>query len=705
MTMNLYIGSLLGAKKLSVTANSGLSLPSVISAIAMDHSRIRVLFDREMQRDISGMSLWPAALLHPSNYSIVNQATGEELPVVRVKRISDLEVELLTSHQTEDLYQLSVKAIEDQWGNSINPVFNTALFSGSAPTFPTANNLFAFAGMMTGMESWNVLDIQPELNAPYIQNQNPAPGAIHISLSSLLELDILDDDLGVDPLSVILSINGIKTWQNDIEQPGFTVEKILIPKGFRYIIDPDENLPENSTIGVRVQASDLAPLPNTIDITSSFETVIIDEYPPELTNQIPSPNETNVSIHSTIALDLIDLKTGVDASSVIIRMGSDVAWRNNAPESGFSLSSKIAIPGGYRYVICPDMPLPSITLITLSVEAEDHAYPTPHSLNASYSFTTEDVQYAPVFLNAVPKPGATDVSIHSNVAFDITDANNDLDLLSVKIVINSQTAWEHDAAQAGFSGIKNSVFWGYRYSIHPLVPFPLGALIFVEIYVHDLREEPNILEASYSFQTVPQLGIGDVLNYSFEIAGDEPGEAEHWSLLAQATAEEIASFDHETPEAVEDFEEEWMSNDQFAFGFVNAVFEKAIFDVLSEALEDFEEGFSKNELFISGLTDGVNALCALYDSALEEPIEDFEEEWMDCEYFVFEFDSAPSLPALFYGLETSQPVENYEVRWKGNEGFAFSFGDLLFEAATYDEAPSEPVEDFEEMWPLVMTTL
>jgi hypothetical protein len=317
------------------------------------------------------------------------------------------------------------------------------------------------------------------------------------------------------------------------------------------------------------------------------------------------------------------------------------------------------------------------------------------------------VQYAPVLFNIVPHPGALGVSVHTNVAFDITDANQDLDPLSVKFIINGQTAWEHDASQTGFAGTKTAIFHGYRYCIRPHVAFPFGSLIFVEIDANDLREETNRLSTSYSFQTAPRLGIGDALNYSFEIAGDETGEAEHWSLSMLATAEEIASYDHETPEAMEDFEEEWQGNEHFSFGFDDAVFERASFDAISEAIEDFEEGFCHNEIFIRGLTDGVNALAATYDSEPGEPVENFEEGWMDCEHFVFAFDLAPSSPAFFYGLESPDPFENYEMRWKGNEYFAFFFNDLMSEAATYDEGGTpEAVEDFEEMWSTtVMTTL
>ena len=190
-----------------------------------------------------------------------------------------------------------------------------------------------------------------------------------------------------------------------------------------------------------------------------------------------------------------------------------------------------------------------------------------------------------------------------------------------------------------------------------------------------------------------------VTNPSFEIVGDGPGKAKGWTLVTNAAAEEIAAFDTPEPEAVEDFEDQWDANELYAFDGAEVVFALASYGLPPRALEDFERSWSRNESFIRGLTDGVNALAALYDAS-QEPIEDFNEEWLGNHAYDFSFEAVTSTLAPYFSDGVYRSVENFEKSWRGNEAYFPSFGTAFSQIAAYEAVGhTHPLENFESAWP------
>lgn len=147
-------------------------------------------------------------------------------------------------------------------------------------------------------------------------------------------------------------------------------------------------------------------------------------------------------------------------------------------------------------------------------------------------------------------------------------------------------------------------------------------------------------------------------NLSFEIAGLEPGEAAEWIQTQLASAEELASYGPSSlsvrrrPE--EDYEDGWLSNEDFVFAL--GLTEDAFYDlaIAPERGEDYEEGWLSNENFgfvLSGID------VAMYDSTPQD-IEDFEEEWLSNENFEFVLGAITS--AAFGGIGGA---EDFEQSW------------------------------------------
>lgn len=176
-------------------------------------------------------------------------------------------------------------------------------------------------------------------------------------------------------------------------------------------------------------------------------------------------------------------------------------------------------------------------------------------------------------------------------------------------------------------------------------------------------------------------------NTGFETAGAAPGLASGWSFVYVCTAEEFAAYDATTPEAVEDFEEEWGNSDLFWTLPPGAL--AASYDSLPpEAVEDFEEEWS-NTPHVWTLSGGASAD---YD-AVVEAFEDFEEEWAGGNQDDVTIFGLGDLTAAVYDFMTPTEEEDFEEEWSGNEGDISEFAGPELVWGSFD---GESFEDFEE---------
>jgi hypothetical protein len=185
-------------------------------------------------------------------------------------------------------------------------------------------------------------------------------------------------------------------------------------------------------------------------------------------------------------------------------------------------------------------------------------------------------------------------------------------------------------------------------------------------------------------------------NLGFELAGPAPGLAAGWTFAFHAGAEEIAGYGPAPERPAEDFARFWSGNEAFMFAFEPDDVEPALYDESPESVEDFEEEWSQNESFLRELA---SAEAADYDPGPgTKLVEDFDGLWAGNESFIVAF--AP-------GDLAAAPLEAFESGWRSNEAFLFAFAPADLSSASYDAAGvAEPVEDFEELFPmLVMTTV
>ena len=96
-------------------------------------------------------------------------------------------------------------------------------------------------------------------------------------------------------------------------------------------------------------------------------------------------------------------------------------------------------------------------------------------------------------------------------------------------------------------------------------------------------------------------------------------------LNLDSTPTEAAEFDAGTPEAFEDFEDDWLAGGAWASSWDDVTGQAAIFGPATMPVETFEEGWRNNEGAVFSWA-GVLSQAANFDTT-PEPVEDFEEEF------------------------------------------------------------------------------
>ena len=179
-----------------------------------------------------------------------------------------------------------------------------------------------------------------------------------------------------------------------------------------------------------------------------------------------------------------------------------------------------------------------------------------------------------------------------------------------------------------------------------------------------------------------------ILNPSFEDAGAQPGEAEHWTLHAFTGLRRIAGFGPAPHRAWEDFER-WFELTDDLDGIAVAI---AFFDPLAEGVEDFEEAWD-NDLYLTDLPTG-QVITAPFGGGA---VEDMEDGWSNVP-----FATAWAEIASVAGLFDAEPREDFEEQWRSNESYAWQWADVAGVIAVFD-AGSQAVEDYENDWTAATT--
>jgi hypothetical protein len=366
-------------------APSGSGAPRVQSASGSNNV-VLVTFDRDMR--INHPTL--GRVLDPQSYQLTEVSGGRRLFVVRAEKVNETTVALHTEYLEAIQYQVFVQFAQALSGEPVDPAFDTVQFTGVPHGFPVGNTLHSFWGFWGGLQADVEVDFEPDINPPVLSNQIPPPGAGNQDVAVNVQLDITDTGEGLDANSVIIEINGGKAWENDAQQAGFAVTKTPITDGFQYLINPDVDFPDDTIVSVRVRAADLAPLPNLLDETYTFN-IFIGTGGPDITQQAPGPDATGVDDDKAILFSVIDDKQVV-LSSVNVWFDDVLVFDGTNFQPGFlsSPTPEANSENGYDFAIVPDtLPFEPGSAHSVRVQAQDEL---AQQVDETWMFAVADLE-------------------------------------------------------------------------------------------------------------------------------------------------------------------------------------------------------------------------------------------------------------------------------------------------------------------------
>lgn len=488
MTVQALLGLPAGIEGIAIQEGQGIVNFEVVSATALEPGKVLVEYNSPVVLANLDRNHHLPGMYSPAQYVIINQITLARVLVlyVEVDPTNDRRVILYTTAQNSLSHLLTINpsGVEDVYGNALDPTKNTTLFTGVPVSYEPVDALHLFQGSRTTDDLTDGGYFLPDVSAPYLDNENPTPLQTSVPQDTNIVFELLDPPpgVGVDESTVVITIDGITAWQNDAQQPGFSVLKESITGGLRFTIDPDDDFVESNNVVVGVFAYDLEIFPNLLDTSYYFTTLGTE---PILQNQDPAPGDLDVDASKDIVLELIDPETGVNNDATILRINGITVFSAGVEQSGYTVTVE-PITDGYRYTINPDLPI-APGPATVGVYAENSAE-APNILDTFYGFTVYHDVDAPYIYGIDPTAGAFDIPPTRNLVFSLGDDKQVL-LEATSIAINDRFIF-NGATQEWSGGWGQSFFVannqnGYDFVVVPELGWEQGGTVKVEVSTLD----------------------------------------------------------------------------------------------------------------------------------------------------------------------------------------------------------------------------
>ena len=223
------------------------------------------------------------------------------------------------------------------------------------------------------------------------------------------------------------------------------------------------------------------------DVGDASFTFVADAIAPYLNSYSPAQSATDVAINQNVTFRIHDDECGVDLSTLSVTV-KGVEYT----QSGGNTFSASGSASNYLITVNPASNFTYGETVNVIVDGDDVYGVSMSTVN--YSFDVIDDTTAPAVSNRNPAASATDVSIGSNVAFNITDAVSGVDLSSVSVVVDGVTYTQSGPNTFGYSGNSSN----YAITVNPASNFDYNEVINVSIDADDLNSN-TMSTINYSF--------------------------------------------------------------------------------------------------------------------------------------------------------------------------------------------------------------
>jgi len=215
------------------------------------------------------------------------------------------------------------------------------------------------------------------VDAPVVENQNPAPGAIDVEINDDIYIEVYDATQGIDTSSLVLNYHNGATWTeiyaSSVWASGWggsvTIDPIDGVKRYNILINTHPNFPVLTTIGFRVRVDDLGSPVLSVDETYYVTTVIANT-----TQLVPvDPVEQGtLGIRGTISFNLTETTHTVTAASIVIYLDNVPVYASEVFAAGYSGTITSDGSGGYACEVASSSEWEYNDAITVRVTATNN---------------------------------------------------------------------------------------------------------------------------------------------------------------------------------------------------------------------------------------------------------------------------------------------------------------------------------------------
>ncbi len=313
-------------------------------------------------------------------------------------------------------------------------------------------------------------EMYPDKEPPYTKNHHPSKDSIDVPLNTNIQLDVLDDYMGVDTTSIVMKVNGA------VVKPRITGTL----QHYTLSYDPSNNFHYNDTVRVILEASDLAIIPNSMKPDSYQFYISKDVTAPMIQNLYPQPNAHNIRPDTCLSFLLKDNQSGVNKESIqISKNGNRIIPQLVGSPQEFSI----------RYPFQP--PYHEMDSISIHIVATDLATPRNKLDSTFYFFTARD-SIAPWVKSYYPPDQATEVDRDTAIVIELIDDFAGVDFNSIWLSV------DQSPVSVQITGDSSDYLIKYR----PVNGFQYNDQLNVRLRAQDLAKSPNHMdEFEFSFHT------------------------------------------------------------------------------------------------------------------------------------------------------------------------------------------------------------
>ena len=217
---------------------------------------------------------------------------------------------------------------------------------------------------------------------PYTSGHSPASGAVGVPVNTSIVVHVMDDTLGVEQSSIVMTVEG----------SAVTPTITGVPGDYTVTYDPSVDFPIDQVVDVTVAARDIAASPNVMATESYSFTITSDATPPSTSGHSPVAGTVDVPADTSIVVHVLDAGLGVDQSSIVMTV------------EGSAITPTITgAPADYTVTYDHPVDFPAGQVVGVTISAQDLSTLPNVMIIDSYSFTIVGAD-APPGNGSVPPP-------------------------------------------------------------------------------------------------------------------------------------------------------------------------------------------------------------------------------------------------------------------------------------------------------------